>query len=580
MSDTVSLTIVFHERDLERIQRVAETSSDPEHPEYGRFLNPEEHRDLVVLPDAERATFVDWLTAQGMTIVESEGANPQLLFLRATREQVTATFGRDLQHWVDKDADNPGHLIHLALPRRFAGYVQKVGALPGEQGQSSRFDAAADTQAPETASGNASEVAPPPPNFAGVTPAQLRDIYSVPSQWDGSGETIALMMLGGRLIQSDMRAFWSAHGIRPPDVRTVYVGPGYSADRYPSHTYEVATSIQWAGALAPRARIVVYFIDPVFMGDPWAAFLFAILNDEEHRPTIASTSWVAPERQYYRMHGHSVIRGLLSQAAAMGITVVSASGDWGTFDGVPNIVQDGRYVSDAPWPHGVFPAVEEHILGVGGTMVTSLRPLTEIGWSGPTPLALRTAIPFSTMAGCGGFSDRLAIPPWQRSALRPYYSRGASAPAVVPYGRGFPDVALMAGGPAIQGAPDEPMTVQGFQAVVYGGWIDFAGGTSISAPIWAAFLALVNQARRSAGLPRLGWPSPLFYRLADSTKSPFRQITHGNSDVAFYAVNDQGQAVTYDLRGYECRPGWNPVTGLGVPNLSALIDAVCEMNRD
>jgi len=151
---------------------------------------------------------------------------------------------------------------------------------------------------------------------------------------------------------------------------------------------------------------------------------------------------------------------------------------------------------------------------------------------------------------------------------------------VVPYGRGFPDVALMAGGPAVASGPGEPMTAQGFRALVSGTWIDFAGGTSVSAPIWAAFLALANQARRATGLPRLGCPHPLLYRLADSPKSPFREIIHGNSDVALYAVNDQGHAVNYELRGYECRPGWNPVTGLGVPNVASLIDAACDMRRD
>jgi kumamolisin len=335
---------------------------------------------------------------------------------------------------------------------------------------------------------------------------------------------------------------------------------------------EAAMNVEWVGALAPGAKIVVYFIDPAAMGDPWAAFLFAAIGDREHAPTIVSTSWVSPERRYYRTHGHQVIAGLLDQAAALGLTVISASGDWGSFDGVPRTVRDGRYVSDAPWPHGIFPAVEDRVLGVGGSMITHRDPLTEVAWSGPVPPALRKTVHFGRLAASGGFSEDVPMPRWQASALRPYYTRGPGAPAVVPYGRGFPDVAIAASGPMVQRVPGGSLSSFGYQAVVSGRWIDFAGGTSIGAPIWAAIIARLNHARRARGLPRVGFVNPLLYRMARATPSPFREITSGSADIEMNAVNVHGQAVMYQLHGYECCPGWNPVTGLGVPRVSRLIE--------
>jgi kumamolisin len=77
------------------------------------------------------------------------------------------------------------------------------------------------------------------------------------------------------------------------------------------------------------------------------------------------------------------------------------------------------------------------------------------------------------------------------------------------------------------------------------------GGTSWSAPVWAGFCALLNEARAKAGQPSLGFLNPLIYPLKG--KASFRDINSG-SNGAFSATNG------YDL-----------VTGLGVPNVKTLI---------
>jgi kumamolisin len=79
------------------------------------------------------------------------------------------------------------------------------------------------------------------------------------------------------------------------------------------------------------------------------------------------------------------------------------------------------------------------------------------------------------------------------------------------------------------------------------------GGTSWSAPVWAAFCALINASRVHAGKKPLGFLNPLIYPLA---ATGFRDITSG-SNGAYKAVKG------YDL-----------VTGLGVPNVKALIKAL------
>lgn len=570
MTDKVTITLVLDERETAEIQRIADTSSDPSHSDYGYHVDRATLQRLVRLHDEERKPIVDWLTSHGLEIIEPPQTLSQLFFARGTPEQVVAALGGSIEAWIGRNQHVRRSRKQLAIPREIAGYIVKVGGLPGERGQLGLERTAGDD--PLGTDTIDAPLGTLPLGMSGFAPSDIEEIYDFPTEWKGAGETIAIMTTGGRVDEKDLNAFWHAHDIDPPEVRFVEVGAQSGRSAHPLDSFEATAMVEWLGAMAPEARIVVYSVDPAVMGDPWAAFLLTVLGDQELAPTIATMSCVTPERRYYRLHGHELITGLLDQAAAIGLTVIAAAGDWGSFDGVPSTIQDNRFVSDAPWPHGTFPAVEERVLAVGGTMITVREPLTEVAWSAPPPIALRNAIPFERRAGSGGFSEDVPVPSWQRDALRGHYARGASAPAVVPYGRGFPDVALAASGATIQRAPEEPPSSVAYQAVVSERWVDYAGGTGIGAPIWAAIIARANQARRAAGLPRCGFVNPLFYSLSDARPSPFRDITIGAADVIMNVVNSTGHATPYHILGYECAPGWNPVSGLGVPRVSTLIE--------
>ena len=77
------------------------------------------------------------------------------------------------------------------------------------------------------------------------------------------------------------------------------------------------------------------------------------------------------------------------------------------------------------------------------------------------------------------------------------------------------------------------------------------GGTSWSAPAWAGFCALINEARIKAGKKALPFANPLFYQHAGTPA--FRDITKGSN----------GQ--------YDAQSGYDLVTGLGVPNVKEII---------
>jgi sugar lactone lactonase YvrE len=168
-----------------------------------------------------------------------------------------------------------------------------------------------------------------------------------------------------------------------------------------------------------------------------------------------------------------------------------------------------------------YPTSDPDVTGVGGTSLqlsSSNTVTSETVWDND-----------SSDASGGGVSAFFARPSWQT---------GAGVPAGAT--RCVPDVAAAAD-------PNYGATV------VYQGKQVAIGGTSWSTPTWAAFCALINQSRVAAGKTPLGFLNPKLYPLV--LTSAFRDITSGTNN--YYSAG-----VGYDLS-----------TGLGVPNVAALLAA-------
>ena len=91
------------------------------------------------------------------------------------------------------------------------------------------------------------------------------------------------------------------------------------------------------------------------------------------------------------------------------------------------------------------------------------------------------------------------------------------------------------------------------------------GGTSASTPLWAALLARINATLSPARQQR--FVTPLLYQKGGNGqsvgKSSSRDITSGNN-----ASNPQPG------KGYKAGPGFDAVTGWGVPDGVKLLDAL------
>jgi kumamolisin len=576
----VIFTLFFDERrGATSIATQARQASDPDAAEYGHYLTKAALARRVSPRAGAVARCRRWFEGKGMTFVTT--AHPQICRVHARRSDVRRVFGPESDQWLAAGRVTPSR-HQWPLPPAIAMHLKYVDA-----GNFDSHHMAMAVKGLRAVRGGQAVTFPRPQPRAvpGMTPAEIRAIYDFPDEWTGKGETICVLNLGSRIREDDLRAFWKQHGIDRQPPRQIDLG--VIAKGGFVQTLEPTMSAEWIGAMAPDADLVICNIDDQAAADPWAAFLAAAIapdpGDGHPTPTVAVSTWSLPERVYFARHGRTVFADLLEQAAAVGVTVIAASGDWGVYDGRPSVEIDGVQVAEAPWPHGVFPSVEDYVLSVGGTMITSTTPLTELAWSGPLPPnhELRQFVPFSRLASSGGFSEDVAVPWWQQETLCPdgtprHFRRGLNLPAVIPSGRGYPDVALMAQGAAIANPAGAGLASVGYEAIVGGEPINYAGGTSLAAPIWAAIVACMNQARRAAGQPRVGFVNPLLYELArsaaGSAASPFRSITVGAGDVEMHVLDEAGRPTSYRLEGFSAESGWNPVTGLGVPHVRRLID--------
>ena len=340
------------------------------------------------------------------------------------------------------------------------------------------------------------------------TPVEVAQAYHFPARATGAGQCVAIIELGGGYLQSDLDTYFGDLGLPVPSLTAVSVdGATNSPEGDPSSADgEVLLDIEVAGAIAPDARLAVYFAPNTDQG-----FIDAVttaVHDEDNAPSVVSISWGGPESTW-TAQAQTALDQSFADAVTLGVTVCAASGDNGSGDGVG----DGR-------AHADFPASSPHVLACGGTRLERSGP--ETVWNDGS----------SGGATGGGVSDTFGLPDWQSAAGVP-----PSANSGGRVGRGVPDVSGDA----------DPQT--GYQVVVDGHQATF-GGTSAVAPLWASLIALLNEQR---GTP-VGFLNPILYGRAEGA---LRDITSGNNDLG-------------DAPAYSAGPGWDACTGLGSPDGAAL----------
>jgi hypothetical protein len=327
-------------------------------------------------------------------------------------------------------------------------------------------------------------------------------------------------------LASDFQNFTRTYGLPGGRVTFAYPVPaGNVLNSSGSNGWggEEALDLEWARAAAPGDTIVM-----ALAGDTNAALYGAVdWLVAEHRVDVLSLSWGEPDVGIYNNFStpcpsecnassdgsYGLLHTVLVEAAAEGITVLSASGDCGSADGTSGVATN-------------YPASDPFVVGVGGTVLTVDQSgywVDETAWSGNATGASSPGC-FNQGGSGGGFSP-FPRPPWQA-------------------GPGVPSP------PALRGVPDVAMNAATGVALIYQGSALEASGTSLATPTWAGAVAVGDQ---WAGHD-LGFLDPSLYAILRSANytTIFHDVTQGSN-------------------GYPAGTGWDPVTGIGSPRVGLLL---------
>jgi uncharacterized protein (TIGR03437 family) len=190
-------------------------------------------------------------------------------------------------------------------------------------------------------------------------------------------------------------------------------------------------------------------------------------------------------------------------------------------------------------PSVMFEAAVPEVTAVGGT---EFNEGNVVYWNAQTGAALgyipemawNDSNASGIAAGGGGPSRLYTKPIWQT---------GLGVPA--DSARDLPDVSFAAS------TAHDPYTI------ITSGQTALIGGTSVTAPVFAGMVALLNQSQKANGLGNI---NPNLYKLAATSPSIFHDITAGTTKVPCQAAL---ASCVNGFFGYAAGPGYDFATGLG-----------------
>jgi kumamolisin len=327
----------------------------------------------------------------------------------------------------------------------------------------------------------------------------------------GKGQTIAILI--DRLpVDDDTAQFWNKNNLPTDANRVVKINIKGVPLPLPDDGEE-SMDVQWSSGIARDAKVRVYACGTLEFVDLDRG-LDRILSDAVSDPSLRQVSIsLGLGEQFLSPDGTlggevSIENDKFLSLAAIGVNVFVSSGDGGS--NPDELGQSGGATAQSEWMSSC-----PNVVAVGGTslrLASTGEVNSEGGWPGSG----------------GGLSKVFDRPPYQN---RPGMPQGQK--------RAVPDVSALA-----DPATGAYVRVNGVDRKI--------GGTSLSAPVWAGFCALINEARVKANKPRVPFLNPSLYGLMGS--DCFRDINDGSSNGAFTTT-----------------PGYDMVTGIGVPRLKNLV---------
>jgi subtilase family serine protease len=619
-SQTIEITVWLNLHNRRQLDSVAQELYDPASAHYRAWLKFSEIAADYAPTAQEAKTVTEFLTAHNLSIVL---ADPNNFFVRArgTIEQVSTAFHVQLINFnvngnvIRANTTDPyidgaaAALVHLVsglsdqhseiapvqrdIPSASPSSPQSLVA----QSSLSSFFTSNCFHGPTT-DNLTTNGEPPAATYTGnlydstniggcgYTPPEIQTAYNLSGLYkegyDGKGQTIVIFEICNTdTIESDANAFSAQFGL--PALTSANFSvidyPVPAPCDYPS--VEESLDVEWAHAVAPGASIVVlitpnFETNPGFAQDIDMALIYTVAN---HLGNVISFSYGTPE--VFLAPADLDETNLLAEiAAAAGISANFSSGDSGDYtDGLSGVTPLVSYPASAPYA-----------TAVGGTTL-ALNSSNAIQWQAGWGNNLNTLDDYGLVsdppvgffyAGSGGGSSSFFSKPTFQDKLPGSF-------------RLLPDISWMAD-------PYTGVVIAITDNGVYPPleWFPI-GGTSVACPMFSALWAIANQ---EAGTP-LGQAARYVYSMPSSTITDIVPVGSSTnvtgtitdaSGTTSYSVSDlaqplDGTTVFYDAlwnvplnqglvdlvtfgtdTHLKTAPGWDDVTGVGVPNPKAFAD--------
>ena len=551
----------------------ARAVSDPRSPSYGHYLTAPQFRQRFAPSQSQVAAVQSWLRNQGFSLVDTP-QNNHYVSAEGTVAQAEAAFGTSFGMYRVQGSVVRAPSSDVTIPSTLATVVSGVVGLD-DSAQFITPNLVADKNAPPSPgfrnapplSAFWGELSSPyafPKGFTAVatptktapwvvrghTPDQIKGAYGISSQFDGAGQTVAIIdAYASPTILQDVNQ-WSVNRGLPtmtPAQLVQVTAPGTfrrpeNPIQDPQGWYgEETLDVEAVHGMAPAAKIV-------FIGAPNNfQDLDAAMNhlvDQQLAQMVSNSYGFSTEllpRGFVKPFEDTLI-----QAAAEGIGVYFSSGDFGD-----ETIHFGFATPD-------WPASSPWVTAVGGTSLAvdaNRNRVFETGWGTGNYRCNQTTLACTFLAwtsGSGGGESRIFPAPDYQAAL------GRT-------GRAVPDVAAL-------GDPNTGFLMGQTQTFPDGAKYDEfrIGGTSLSSPIFTGLMALADQ---SAGHPH-GFANLLFYQHPEaffdvqSVKTAAARRNFNNSVDASAGTSDFLRTFD-DYTGsptQKTTPGWDNVTGLGTPS--------------
>lgn len=574
--ETVQFKVALKHRNLAWLNSEFNAVSNPVHSKYQTFLEIDEILDMIAPVQADHDAAKAFLIKSGCEEAKITSHRDALI---CTTDVHTAEvlFDTKLYHFYYHAKVTPGgrnkapmiirHWGDYTVPKgllRYADFVVGISDFPMTarrhhrpvlKDDASTYYISVPSPGPSTSS-----------QQGNVLPLTINDLMDIPKGTKASTKSsqgVVEYGSGESFAPSDLKAFKTDAGITGSVDTDHIVGP-YNAD---SPGVESSLDIEYLLGVGQGATNW-FWTESNWLYD-WATSFF---NTKEVPYVVSHSYGWAESQQCTSGIGSSCstlgidsaqyvarVNTEYQKIGLRGVSIIVASGDAGTNGKVDQGCTGTKF-------NPTFPAASPYVTAVGALQVSASDQTTSstgapgcnvaVAGAGTGCLVsgVQEAVSYaeSSFTSGGGFSTIAPMPSYQTKVVKAYLAnKKVSLPPKSYYdstNRAYPDVSAM-----------------GHNFVVYvSGQSEAVGGTSAASPSFAGLVGLLNSESLAKNGKPLGFLNPLLYKMAAAKPATFTDVTEGSN-----ACTEDGCASTCE--GFDATTGWDPVSGLGVPQYSQML---------